>query len=344
MVKYGNISWIRLSRLFDSYNNEVYDGTCSKINYNDWKRLKLLIDNELKDSSSGLVPVEIYPDMNIVHFKTLENGLLYTNPIQHRDFVKFLEHALDDSLSTKFISVDLEKSYIDQAVDDFGDWLDSEIKARTIVRVDKEKENSIMKGFNFDFGSCKYDNVRMSMYGLAIKNAAGSYVSYNTAADEIVDVDPFNFEGGEFLYKMPVAIKDIKPGMVVIHNRVPMFVTDIDDGDITVVDPHAGERKSILPTKNMFGFNFVTRIVTMFDMTGGIAANEDNPFGNMLPFLMLGDKADSKDMMFAMAMSNGNMGNMMNNPLMLMMLMGDKEDSRDMMLPMMLMMNNTKEN
>lgn len=75
--------------------------------------------------------------------------------------------------------------------------------------VDNKKGNKKMKAFNFDFGPCTTDNIRMSMYGLAVKNANGTWVSYNPESKEIIDVDIFNFDGGKFLYKMPVAIKDI---------------------------------------------------------------------------------------------------------------------------------------
>ena len=75
--------------------------------------------------------------------------------------------------------------------------------------VDDKKGNNKMKAFNFDFGPCTNDNIRMSMYGLAVKNAAGTWVSYNPESKEIIDVDVFNFDGGKFLYKMPVAIKDV---------------------------------------------------------------------------------------------------------------------------------------
>jgi hypothetical protein len=173
------------------------------------------------------------------------------------------------------------------------------------------------------------------MYGIAVKNANGTWVSYDAKNGNIIDVDILNFNA-KYLYKMPVAIKDIKAGDVVIHNRVPMFVSKVEDGKILATDPAAGEEKVILLTKNMFGFDFATKVVNLFgDISSGVSA--DAPFGNMLPMLMLadGDKAD--DMLpLMLAMGGGKMD--MSNPMMLYFL--TKDNKSDNLLPLMLMANN----
>ena len=196
-----------------------------------------------------------------------------------------------------------------------------------------EKENKTMKGFNFDFGPCTNDNVRMSMYGLAIQNNAGVWVSYNKG--QVIDVDVMNFDGRQYMFKMPVAIKDIKVGDVVVHNRVPMFVTSVEGG-VHVVDIRAGEAKTIVPTTNMFGFNFITKIVSMFDAFG-TAPTADQPFGNMLPFIMMGDNKEIDPMMMFMMMNQGGAGFDMSNPMTLYFMMGKDGKSSDWMLPMMMM-------
>ena len=196
-----------------------------------------------------------------------------------------------------------------------------------------EKENKTMKGFNFDFGPCTNDNVRMSMYGLAIQNNAGVWVSYNKG--QVIDVDVMNFDGRQYMFKMPVAIKDIKVGDVVVHNRVPMFVTSVEGG-VHVVDIRAGEAKTIVPTTNMFGFNFITKIVSMFDAFGTVPT-ADQPFGNMLPFIMMGENKDIDPMMMFMMMNQGGAGFDMSNPMTLYFMMGKDGKSSDWMLPMMMM-------
>lgn len=213
----------------------------------------------------------------------------------------------------------------------------------------KRKENDKMKFGNFDFGPCTNDNVRMSMYGIAIKNAAGTYVSYDAASGEIIDVDVFNFDGGKYMFKLPVAIKDVKVGDVIIHNRTPMFVVGFAEntGDLIAVDIRAGEKKTIMPMRNMFHFDFVTKIVSLFDMNGMTQPSSDMPFGNMLPLMMMSD--DNKDMdmkdilMMSMLANGGNMSNM--NPMLLYFLTFDEADGtsmKDKLLPMMLLSNQQK--
>ena len=204
-----------------------------------------------------------------------------------------------------------------------------------------EGEKTKMKGFNFDFGPCTNDQVRMSMYGLAIKNASGEWVSYNDG--QVVNVDVLNFDGAKYMFKMPVAVKDIAVGDIVIHNRVPMFVESVENG-IHVVDIRAGEKKEILPTTNMFGFNFVTKIVSLFNAFQS-SPTPDQPFGNMLPFLMLngedGKTMDSDTMLMFMMMQNqSGSANVFANPMMLYFLMKDKGGND--ILPWMLMMNQNK--
>ena len=189
------------------------------------------------------------------------------------------------------------------------------------------KENdTMMKGINFDFGPCG-STVRMSMYGMAIQNISGEWVSYNPDSREIINVDVFNMaDGGKYMYKMPVAIADVKEGDIVIHNRVPMFVTAINEnGTFEVTDVRAGETKNIIPTRNMFGFNFMTKVVSMFGAFAN-APTADQPFGNMLPFLMLNGEngKDIDPMMFMFMMNQG--GNNGMNPMMWYFMFKDNKD------------------
>ena len=221
----------------------------------------------------------------------------------------------------------------------------NKLEAELQKKVDKAektecvKENdTMMKGINFDFGPCG-NTVRMSMYGMAIQNISSEWVSYNPDSREIINVDVFNMaDGGKYMYKMPVAIADVKEGDIVIHNRVPMFVTAINEnGTFEVTDVRAGETKNIIPTRSPFGFNFMTKIVSLFN--GLMTPDKSNPFGNMWMFAMMsGDKNfDMKDMLMISMMTGNNdfVGNM--NPMMLMFMMDDKNEKNDWLMPLMLM-------
>jgi hypothetical protein len=146
-----------------------------------------------------------------------------------------------------------------------------------------------------------------------------------------------NFDNcGQYMFKMPVAISDIKTGDIVIHNRKAMFVVNVsEDGKLTAVDPHAGEEKVILPTTSPFGFNFVTKIVSMFSAMTGVSPTPSAPFGNMLPFLMMEGDGDIDPMMMMFMMNGGQMD--FSNP-MLMYMMCKNEGKMSDMLPLMLMM------
>lgn len=217
--------------------------------------------------------------------------------------------------------------------------LNDEIKdVKKSIEKEKEKEKD-MKNFNYDFGPVNTNVVKLSMYGLAIKDKTGSFVSYDLKNNEIMNVDILNFEGAKFLYKMPVAIKDIAIGDIVIHQNVPMFVVGIssDKKTLTAVDPVAGERKEIMLTRSPFGFNFATKIVNLIgDMMGSPSA--DNPFGNMWMLMALQENVDMNSSMLPLMMINNNLD--MNNPMMMYFLMGD--NNKNDMLPFLFMMMNDK--
>lgn len=183
------------------------------------------------------------------------------------------------------------------------------------------------------FGNLEFGPVRgmnLSHLGIALRNAAGEIVSYDKSKDEIVNVDLIDFNAEGMIYAMPVAIKDIKKGDVIRHtNGNAVFVTSVENG-IHVVDVAAGEKKEIIPTKSMFGFDFVTKIVSLIDFSAA-GASKDAPFGNMLPLMLMADgNKNMKDMMLPMMLMNGgslgNFGSLdMSNPFMLMALMGGSE-------------------
>ena len=208
----------------------------------------------------------------------------------------------------------------------------------------KGKENN-MKMFNFDFGPIKdNDAVRMSPYGLAVKNVNGTYQAYDKKNGEIMDVDVFNFKADNMFFKIPVAIDAVGAGDLIIFNRKPCFVFGFSEqGDVIVIDIALGEKKTILPTKSPFGFSFITKVVSLVDnMFGGEVPSAENPFGSILPFMMMSeDNSSMKDMLPMMMLMNGKAGGTM-DPMMLYFMMKDGKGDDDSMLPLLLMMNMKK--
>lgn len=220
-------------------------------------------------------------------------------------------------------------------------YVDKSVKEaiNEIVNKYNEKEKDSMKGFNFNFGPCTGDNIKMSVYGLAIQNANGEWVSYDAKSGQIMNVDLLNFDGRKFMFKMPVAIKDIAKGDIVIHNKVPMFVLGVTDDGVIAVDVRAGEEKKILPTNSPFGFNFVTKVVSMFNAFNG-APTPDAPFGNFLPFMMMGEGNEIDPFVMCMMLQNmGTVpgGSLFSNPMMMYFLMKDGDAQKDLIMPMFMM-------
>lgn len=203
----------------------------------------------------------------------------------------------------------------------------------------KGKGNN-MKMFNFDFGPIKdNDAVRMSPYGLAVKNVNGTYQAYDKKNGEIMDVDIFNFKADNMFFKMPVGIDAIEAGDVIIFNRRPCFVFGFSEqGDVIAIDIAMGEKKTIMPTRSPFGFNFITKVVSLADGMLGGTPSAENPFGNMWMFAMMDDNSSMKDMLPMMMLMNGNTGNTM-DPMMLYFMMKDGNEDKDSMLPFLFMMN-----
>ena len=214
---------------------------------------------------------------------------------------------------------------------------DIEKSIKDLKNNDKNKENKNMTGFNFDFGPCG-DTIRMSMYGMAVKNANGEWVSYDTKKHEIINVDIFNLaNGGKYFYKMPVAINQIGEGDIIIHNKKPVFVVGKNEeiGAFNAIDVYNGELKVVVPTKSCFNLNFYTKIISLFDFIGS-EPSADQPFGNMLPFMMMGEGKDFDPIMMMMLMSQQNGTDMMANPMLMYMMLKDNKNSD--MLPLMFMM------
>ena len=280
------------------------------------------IDWNAPTSTTKPITNTVKPDGFTINWNTTTNT---TKPINADDLISAAK------LNTK---VDVINPYADQVSICCDDLCKN---CKNYEKKDNEEKENKMKGFNFDFGKITNDSIRMSMYGMAVKNASGVWTAYDKNTGDLMDVDVFNFDGSNFLFKMPVAIKDIAVGDVIIHARKPMFViSKTEAGDLIAIDPVAGEKKTIMPSKNMFGFNFAIKVVSLFDNLMGQTPTSENPFGNMWMLMLMDGKSDMKDIMITMMLMNQASGSTNTfNPIMLM-LMNDS-DMKDMAIPLMLM-------
>lgn len=198
----------------------------------------------------------------------------------------------------------------------------------------EEKNNMFNKMFkNLKFGKLSNGTIKYSFNGIAFQSSDGSYVTFNddltftNVNDMVMDIP---------VYVMPVAFNQIEIGDIIIQNEQPVMIREISSNEIKVIKPFSREIVSIVPEKSIFGFDYYSKVLNVFEGLGS-AADQGNPFGNMLPFLMMSEGKENQsnsDMMMMMALMGGNLD--MSNPMMMMALMGDKID------PMMMMMMNNK--
>lgn len=167
----------------------------------------------------------------------------------------------------------------------------------------KEKDDKKKMAENFSFGPYNTSSIRLSPYGMAIKNKAGKWISYNKEKNRLMDVDVINvnIDASKIFYKVPRAISTVKSGDIILHNDSPVFVEIVQDGRFTVINPYEGTEITILPTQSPFGFDYVTVIISLTDYMP--KADEQNPFGNLLPFMLMGK--DNNNLALMLMMSNG---------------------------------------
>lgn len=219
--------------------------------------------------------------------------------------------------------------------------LEEYINNKYIERKDNNMFENLMK--NVKFG--KVTDVFMSAYGPAFKSSNGEYISYDKNGENWVDVTGMIIDMPA-AYMIPVAKSDVEEGDFILHNNTWVRVIGVDESKIEVEKILEKEVVSIVPTKNLFGFDYYTKLVS-FGLEGLInSADESNPFGNFIPFLLMGDNSDLDDILPLMLMMNSKDGAPsmnFNNPLMFYILMGDgKSNKFDKMLPLMLMINQNK--
>ena len=213
------------------------------------------------------------------------------------------------------------------------------------LKLREEKRDMNMKNIMKDFNFGKASGVKMSMYGPAFQSLSNSgtseWIALEKKTGDWVDVTTLIFDIDIPFYQMPVPKDKVAVNDFIKHNGVWVRVIDFDENTAypIVEDAFNKEQKTIIPTKSPFGFDFYTKLVNiMGDMS--FNTSKDQPFGNMLPFLMLNNGGKMTDMLPMMMLMNGGEMDMF-NPMMMFALMGDGKMND--MLPFMMMMNMNKE-
>lgn len=188
----------------------------------------------------------------------------------------------------------------------------------------KEKKETMPATFNF--GPIKDDSVRLTTNGIAVKNAANEYVTYNPKTDAIESV-VFSVKSS-YIYTIPVAMKDVMISDIIVHQKHYCYVLDGNETCLEVIDLTDNERRTIYPSKSPFGFNFITKVTSLIN----INADKDNPCGDMMFYAMM--QEDNKDLLPFLLLKDKTI-----DPMMLLLL--NNKDNMNL-LPFLFYMKNEK--
>lgn len=308
----------------------------------DYKKIKDLIDaREIKTTTASVTSL-----CDITYFKngstltTLTGNDLLNAQLQSYDADRY---SISSGLKKPLTSTPVMDSETFNGL--FNKVMDMSYKEVTDTFNSKEKEKESKMDFskilNIDFGKVPHTaELKPSIYGVAVLGFDNRYRAYDKINDKVMDVTGMTFDT-DMLFKIPVAVSQVRVGDVIINASNYVTVTNVHpDGTFTVVDPKASEQKIAIPAKNMFGFDFVTKI--MYPFENMVQPSDDNPFGlNPMTMMMLSDGADmDMSTILALSMMNGNSGMMDQNMLIPLMLMGNgKSGNKDGLILAMAMMN-----
>ena len=307
-----------------------------------------------KGGHGELGPIDVnQPSLKV----TTTDGIVTTSAIGLHDATSLTNLTDNDLLNAQLRSYDADKYVLKPnktgSVAINADWLhgminglmdqaDKEvIDAFNTKEKEKESKMDFSKILNIDFGKVPHTaELKPSIYGVAVLGFDNRYRAYDKINDKVMDVTGMTFDT-DMLFKIPVAVSQVRVGDVIINASNYVTVTNVHpDGTFTVVDPKASEQKIAIPAKNMFGFDFVTKI--MYPFENMVQPSDDNPFGlNPMTMMMLSDGADmDMSTILALSMMNGNSGMMDQNMLIPLMLMGNgKSGNKDGLILAMAMMN-----
>ena len=279
---------------------------------------------------------------------TNQNGYNYREQYVAISSINFItEEEIKNNNYNEIIKIEYVRS---SAISVIEEDLRSKLKREKVAvvvteeaKIERNKDNMFKKMMK-DVKIGKVNNIKMSIYGPAFNSADGTSLAYDKKNKEWIDVTGMTMDTFGTAFSIPVAKNQLKVNDYILHNGMWVRVSEIgEDNTIMVEKIFEKELSSILPTKNMFGFDFYVKLMYfgIEDMMG--KANKDNPFGNMLPLMMMenGNK-DVLPLMLMMQNMNveGAQAMDFNNPMMMYIMMKDSDLDSDI-FPLMLMMQNT---
>lgn len=267
--------------------------------------------------------------------------------------LNYLDAIIDDYLANRRIKHGIYFHRIKEFQNTEEYALSDTSTVRNITYKEKEKNNMNIS-FGAEFGKLKdnYHLYKMSLKGLALtsyynssENPQKIYYIYNKETHELEDVTPYiiDFDVTKVLFKMPVAVSTLKEGDLILNGSTPLIVKSVNGNEISAISVEDNEVITLAAKKNVFGFSYITKIINiMGDFNLSTSASSDNPFGNMLPLMLMSDSEGGIDNLLPfILMNSANGGSGMDfsaNPMMLYFLM--KDGGNNDMLPLLFLMGN----
>ena len=245
-----------------------------------------------------------------------------------------IETVIYDFINHRMYSRDNPFDIYDPMIDNYNSKLIDKNNSTLIKEMENNKMNKF--GINARFGKVPTNEIRMSIYGPAFSSSDGFFAF---DGNDYINVTDFLIGNDNYCYMMPATEEQVNIGDFIYNNNGWCRVIDAKERTITVEKITTHEVVEILPTKNIFGFNFYTKLFIPFNIG---SPNKDNPFGNMLPFLIMSDNNNSDLALMMMLMNNQNgftfdYSNPMAMYMMMSMLDGKTNTSKDSMLAAMFM-------
>lgn len=217
------------------------------------------------------------------------------------------------------------------------------------TKPEKKRGNHMLnniKSLLGEFGKVTTEQFKLSFQGIAVRTEkpttenAASYAVYDAANNRMVDVMDFVLDAQGLLFKIPVTISQLKQGDIIIVKEKPLVVKSVnaEAQSIRALNPLSNNETTHKPAGNLFGFQFITKVTSMFELTQG-GQQAMNPL--MMMAFMGDDEGDNKfaDLLPLMMMGGfqGTGANPMAQMLPLMMMSGGKDGKNSSIMETMLM-------
>ena len=257
---------------------------------------------------------------------------------------KEYSRALDEqeveiaAISQKYVIVVSKKGeealLASQAAQDFSNILADalndivhpcECEEKCECKEEEKEETEMFSDLGVSFGKLYGDQFRLSINGLAVRNAEGKYVTFNPETRELVEVTTGFFDDmRDLLFVMPAT--ELEVGDIILHQNKPYYISVAKDNVIKGIDFEDAIEATLVPKTNVFGMKYYTKVFNCLG-TNNILGSDiaSNP---MMAYALMGGKDFdlSKVMMFQALSGQGKgIADFSENPIMLMALMGNEK-------------------